>query len=118
MMGFTTETVIKQLKNKFICKSGVKDKIASFLTNNGRQIAVQTKNKTGVYIWFEKHNADISDIEVINQKNPGMPYSSGQARSSALNDTNASRLKVGNKAWYLKFTNQESLDNYLVWYTA
>lgn len=116
MMGFTTESAVKKLAKEFICISGYKDKIASYRTKNGREMAIQKKNRTGVYIWFEKHNPDIPDIEVKNQKYPGMPYSTRHTRSSALNATNAPKLKIGNKAWYLRFTTPEALDSFLDWY--
>lgn len=116
MMGFTTESTIKTLYGKFTCISGYKDKIASFVTNNGRELAIQTKPTTGIYMWFEKYNSDILGIEVRNREYPGMPYSANQNRSSALNDTNAPKLKKGNQAWYLKFNTQKSLDEFIAWY--
>jgi hypothetical protein len=92
--------------------------ISCFSDRSGRQIAIEKKRTTGIYVWVEKYDSEIDGAEVRNRSTPGMPYSGNQSRNSNLNDKTASRLKVGNKVWYLKIDSLEAFKQFFNGYVA
>jgi hypothetical protein len=47
-----------------------------------------------------------------------MPYVASQTREANLNKTNAPKLMLEKKAWYLKVENIEALQHLIDWYKA
>ncbi len=89
--------------------------IATFRTNAGRHMALTRQTKNDIYVWTECHVTDIDGVAIKNRDFPGLPYSSGQPRSSNL--TNASsRLGVGNQAYYLRCDTLGALERFARWY--
>ena len=94
------------------------DYISAYKTVGGRDIALERNRTDACYLWLEKYDQSIDGVEIKNLKNPGMPYDPKQSRNSNLNDTNAPRLKVGNRVWYLKIENLDALRLVAEWYGA
>ena len=90
--------------------------IAGFRTERGRELALERNRNTAIYLWAEIQNPDIKGIKVMNQANPGMPYSANQPRNSNLNNKNAPRLKEGKEVYYLKIDDAAVLRAFVDWY--
>jgi hypothetical protein len=125
MMNTTTESlmteselVLKMLRAELPGTENSTKYISCFSDRSGRQIAIEKKRTTGIYVWVEKYDSEIDGAEVRNRSTPGMPYSGNQSRNSNLNDKTASRLKVGNKVWYLKIDSLEAFKQFFNGYVA
>ncbi|MFC3147244.1 hypothetical protein [Piscinibacterium candidicorallinum] len=90
-------------------------KLAAFETVRGRQLALARERMGEIYIWVEAIGADVTGVEINNQKHPGMPYAPEQPRSSAVN-TQCSRLREGCTAYYLRCETLGALERFLDWY--
>ena len=90
--------------------------IASYRTKSGREVALERERTEGYFVWVQKYTTQILGVTIQNQKVPGMPYVASQTREANLNKTNAPKLMIGKKAWYLKVDNIEALKNLIDWY--
>jgi hypothetical protein len=90
-------------------------KLAAFLTQSGRQIALARERKDAIYMWAELFTPGIEGVVVNNQKRPGLPYAADQDRSSAVN-SQCSNLAKGNVAWYLRCDTVGALEEFAAWY--
>ena len=97
------------LKSIFPFTEMKKEHIAAFKTKKGRELVLELNRKEAFYLWMEKFDVSLGGVSIKNQDYPGLPYERKQPRNSNLNDTNAPRLKKGNKVWYLEIESMEAL---------
>ena len=113
-----SELVLKMLREKLPGTENSTKYISCFSDRSGRQLAIEKERTTGIYLWVEKYDSEVDGVQVKNRNTPGMPYNVNQSRNSNLNDKTASRLKVGNKVWYLKIDSFESFKQFFNGYVV
>ena len=113
-----TMLALKKLRERLPGTENRTKYISCFSNTSGRQIAIEKERQDGIYIWVECHTPEIEGVEIRNRNTPGFPYSRSQSRNSNLNEKTASRLKVGNKVWYLKIEALESFNQFVGRYYA
>ncbi len=85
--------------------------IAGFKTQSGRELALERKRNTGIFLWTEQVYG-----EVPAQFSGGcVVYAPLKPRNSNLNGKNAPRLKLGNSVSYWRLQ-LEFLSAFLDWY--
>lgn len=106
MPGFDTPRAEALLAQHFNRTATSTKYIAGFQTTRGFQLALE-RNRSGlICLWAEPTEIAINGIEC-------KPYSTADTRNSNLNDKNASRLKTGRPAHYLKFADEATFKRFL-----
>ena len=113
---FTTDGAKRILSKRFQPIGPGTDNISGFKTPTGRQLAL-AQSRRGVYIWIEEDPSvvDIPCIAITNKKHPGQPYAPDQRRNSNLK-TQAPRLAMGHRAFYLNVETEVAFEQLLDWY--
>ena len=111
-----TEQARELLKRAFPFTEMTTKYIARYNTQSGKELALERERTDALYIWLQKYDADIEGVSIRNEKFPGQPYDRKQTRNSNLNDKNTQKLKLGNKAWYVKVENLSALEALIGWY--
>lgn len=88
-------------------------KLAIFLTNSGRHLAIDLERKQSIHLWAEAVPHEMEGMEIRNRQNPGQPYAENQARHSGLR---SSPLAIGNRAWYVRFKDEHAAARFIAWY--
>jgi hypothetical protein len=112
-----SEAAFEVLKRHFPHTGKLTDKIACFASDSGREIALERKRATDIFVWVESYGGGIEGVTIRNIKNPGFPYASSQSRNSNLNGYTAPNLKKGNRVWYLAIDSIPTLEQFLDWYS-
>ncbi|WP_036800658.1 hypothetical protein [Photobacterium marinum] len=104
------------LNDKLRIAKNMTQYLAIYNTKSGRELALERERSEAIYVWLQKYNLSIEDVEVKNEKFPGQPYGPKQSRNSNLNGKNTPKLKTGNRVYYLKITSLQALEKVIDWY--
>jgi hypothetical protein len=112
-----SEHAHKVLKNAFPFTETNTQYIARFATKSGKELALERERTESIFIWLQKYDQNIDGVEIKNSKFPGQAYERNQSRNSNLNEKNTPKLKLGNKAFYLKVESMEAFEKVIDWYS-
>jgi hypothetical protein len=112
-----SEHAQKILKNAFPFTESTTQYIARFATKAGKELAIERERTEAIYLWLQKYDQNIDGVEIKNSKSPGQAYERNQTRNSNLNEKNTPKLKLGNRAYYLKVESLGAFEKVIDWYS-
>lgn len=108
MSGSTVRVAERRLEERFDRTKEATQKLAGFVTSNGRQIALQRERKTALYLWVEVRPPPIVGVTIER-------YPPSKSRGSH-HKANVPSLAEGNEAWKVVLQDLGALATLMDWY--